>query len=79
VLFRPVGAHDATTLAAYTWTYDPASRMTQMVSPDGTNNYVLDATDQLTAASLTAETYSYDANGNRTCATAGSSQWCPGF
>lgn len=56
-------------LADYTWTYDAAGRLTQATSVDGTSNYSYDATSQLTAAThsfQTNETYSYDANGNRT-------------
>jgi len=44
-------------------------RITQMVGQDGTSNYGYDATSQLTSATHTYqsnETYSYDANGNRT-------------
>jgi YD repeat-containing protein len=55
-----------TTLASYTYTYDAANRLTRMVNADGTNNYTYDDTNQLETASLTAEDYSYDANGNRT-------------
>ena len=36
-----------------------------MTSPDGTNNYTLDDTNQLLTASLTSENNAYDANGNR--------------
>jgi YD repeat-containing protein len=48
---------------------DAASRITLFTSTDGTSNYSYDNTDQLTAATQTFqpnETYSYDANGNRT-------------
>jgi RHS repeat-associated protein len=44
-------------------------RITQMVSQDGTSTYGYDATSQLTSATHTYqsnETYTYDANGNRT-------------
>jgi RHS repeat-associated protein len=44
-------------------------RVTQMVGQDGTSNYGYDATSQLTSATHTYqsnESYSYDANGNRT-------------
>jgi len=56
-------------LADYTWTFDAAGRITQMTSPDGTADYTLDATDQLTVADYdtqTDEAYAYDATGNRT-------------
>ena len=44
-------------------------RITQFVSADGTSDYTYDATSQLTAADhdyQSDESYSYDANGNRT-------------
>ena len=50
----------------YSWQYDAASNVTEEVSPDGTDNYALDASNQLTSASLTGEGYTYDQNGNRT-------------
>lgn len=56
-------------LANYTWTYDAGGRLTQATSVDGTSTYSYDATGQLTAAThsfQTDETYTYDANGNRT-------------
>ena len=52
-----------------TLAWDPADRITQIVSPDGTANYTHDDTDQLTVADhsvQTDENYSYDLNGNRT-------------
>ncbi len=51
---------------AYGFTYDAASRMTSLTTPEGRNSFALDSTDQLLAASLTAERYAYDATGNRT-------------
>jgi RHS repeat-associated protein len=61
---------DTTTLADYSWTYDSAGRITQFVSAtDGTVDYTHDDTNQLTGADYdyqTDESYSYDANGNRT-------------
>jgi len=52
--------------ANYGFAYDPADRMTQMVSTvDGTNNFTMDAADELQGASLFGETYQYDQNGNR--------------
>jgi RHS repeat-associated protein len=60
----------ANTLAGYTWSFDSAGRVTQFVSTtDGTANYSYDNTDQVTGATYnyqTNESYSYDANGNRT-------------
>jgi RHS repeat-associated protein len=61
--------HGSTTLAAYTWNYDAASRVTTATSPDGKSTYSYDKTGQLTAAvhaGQADESYSYDANGNRT-------------
>ena len=60
----------AGTAPSYTWSYDAAGDMTQMVSAlDGTVNYSYDATGQLTAAASSntqlVESYSYDSNGNR--------------
>ena len=49
----------------YSWQFDSASNITQMVSPDGTSNYALYSDDQLQSASLTNESYTYDQNGNR--------------
>jgi RHS repeat-associated protein len=60
----------ATTLAAYTWGYDDADRVTQFVSAtDGTATYSYDFTDQVTGAGYTYQTnesHTYDLNGNRT-------------
>jgi YD repeat-containing protein len=53
----------------YGWTYDARNRVTQFTSQDGTSDYTYDDTDQLTGADdsyQTDESYSYDANGNRT-------------
>ena len=53
----------------YSWSYDSLNRVTQFVSQDGTSDYDYDITSQLTGADhdyQTDETYSYDANGNRT-------------
>jgi RHS repeat-associated protein len=60
-----------TTLAFEALTYNANSLITQAVDGDGTTNYTYDAAGQLTGASHTdpanpAETYAYDANGNRT-------------
>ena len=60
----------ATSLAKYDYTFDAASRITSVTSLiDGLTSYSYDDTDQLTAAdhsSQTDESYSFDANGNRT-------------
>lgn len=64
-------ARGPATLAAYTWTFDDAGRIVQMTSPDGTADFTYDATNQLQAADHTQqqdESYTYDANGNRTLA-----------
>jgi RHS repeat-associated protein len=54
----------------YTWSYDAMSRVTQMTGQDGTTSYTYDKTSQLTGADHASpradESYSYDANGNRT-------------
>jgi RHS repeat-associated protein len=58
------------TTLRYGYTFDAASRITQMTSPDGTADYNgYDATDQLTSADYSfqaGEDYTYDDNGNRT-------------
>jgi RHS repeat-associated protein len=62
-------AAGATVIAAYAWTFDPAGRVTQETGSDGTSTYTYDATNQLLSATHTtqpAESYTYDANGNRT-------------
>jgi RHS repeat-associated protein len=58
-------------LAGYQYTWDPASRITGINNyVDGSVSYSYDNTDQLTAADnpspIGDESYSYDANGNRT-------------
>src|SRR5262249_42138558 len=56
----------AGTLSEFSFTYDAASRITAYTGPEGTVNYSYDNTDQLTGASgARSESYSYDANGNR--------------
>jgi RHS repeat-associated protein len=50
----------------YGYAFDASSRMQSMTTPEGTNTFGLDATDQLTWASQTDEAYTYDATGNRT-------------
>jgi RHS repeat-associated protein len=55
----------------YSWSFDNLSRITQQVNEDGTSDYTYDSTSQLTAADhdyQTDESYTYDANGNRTMA-----------
>jgi len=51
---------------SYGYTYDAASRIQTMTTPEGTSTFTLDATDQLLSASLTGEAYAYDSTGNRT-------------
>jgi RHS repeat-associated protein len=56
-------------VADYGWQYDAANRITQFTSADGTSNYNYDDRDQLTGTDHSYqgdESYSYDANGNRT-------------
>jgi RHS repeat-associated protein len=58
-------------LAAYSWTFDAADRLVQATTPDGAVDYAYDDRDQLIAAnhaSQADESYTYDANGNRTLA-----------
>ena len=59
-------APSASAAISYGFSYDAASRMTSMTTPEGTSNFTLDATDQLLSASLTGEAYAYDSSGNRT-------------
>jgi RHS repeat-associated protein len=64
--------HGATTLASYQWTLDAAGRVTQETNAEGTTSYTYNAADELTSATHSAqpnESYSYDANGNRTGAS----------
>jgi RHS repeat-associated protein len=59
------------TVAFYNFTYDAASRITQIADVDGLTNYSYDARSQLTGAERADadlrgdEAYEYDANGNR--------------
>jgi YD repeat-containing protein len=58
-----------TKFASYTWSYDNDQRLTSDSLPDGTDSFTYDAASQITAAThsyQTNESYSYDANGNRT-------------
>jgi YD repeat-containing protein len=50
----------------YDWTYDPVSRVASFNSEDGPNTYQYNKNSELTSASNGGESYSYDANGNRT-------------
>ncbi len=68
-----IHAQGATTLSAYTWTYDDTGRIDLFGTPEGTYDYQYDATGQLIDVSLDAgggftdsEHYEYDAAGNRT-------------
>ena len=57
----------AGTLSEFSYTYDAAGRSPSYTGPEGTLNYTYDNTNQLTAVSdARTESYSYDANGNRT-------------
>src|SRR5262249_28186361 len=65
-----VYSHGGTPVASYQDTFDAASRLTQVVSDDGTTNLTYDNRDQLMgadhhSAANPAESYTYDANGNR--------------
>ncbi|HEV2969531.1 MAG TPA: autotransporter-associated beta strand repeat-containing protein [Pirellulales bacterium] len=51
---------------SYAFQYDAAGNVTQQTSFDGTANYAFDNANELTSASLTGESFSYDSNGNRT-------------
>lgn len=66
-------AHDNTseTVAFYDYAYDTASRISQISDIDGVTDYSYDDRDQLIGADHSDannpdETYTYDANGNRT-------------
>jgi RHS repeat-associated protein len=63
-------APSASPSIAYGYAYDAASRITALTTPEGTSSFTLDATDQLTSASLTGEAYAYDKTGNRTSGNA---------
>jgi RHS repeat-associated protein len=51
---------------SYGYAYDAADRVVSQTTPEGTSRFTLDAADQLLSASLTGESYAYDATGNRT-------------
>ncbi len=56
-------------LSDYAWAYDSAGRVTSLVNADGTDAFSYDDNGQLTVTDSdyqTDESYSYDANGNRT-------------
>jgi YD repeat-containing protein len=63
-LAHALGTGGTTTLS-YSLGYDLKSQITSLSTPDGTSSLAYDATGQLTGASLTSESYAYDANGNR--------------
>jgi RHS repeat-associated protein len=65
------------TTISYAFAYDANSQITQMVNADGTSNYAYDNNGQLLSDSLSAESYSFDANGNRTSAN-GTTYGTPG-
>lgn len=57
------------TLSAFGYNYDAARRVTDSTGPDGELTYGYDQTGQLTSVTGSrTESYSYDANGNRTMA-----------
>ncbi|MGO9114668.1 MAG: deaminase [Thermoguttaceae bacterium] len=56
---------------SYGLEYDPAGNITQATSADGTDNYGLNGDNELTSASLTSESYTYDQNGNRVSSSGG--------
>jgi RHS repeat-associated protein len=57
----------STTLANFTYTYDAAGRVSGYTGFDGTLTYTYDRSGELTGVSgAHNESYSYDANGNRT-------------
>jgi RHS repeat-associated protein len=59
----------ATTVADYQYQYNAASNITQLVEQAGTHNYSYDVINRLTSAAhpnSSAESYTYDAVGNRT-------------
>jgi RHS repeat-associated protein len=58
-----------TSVGFYNFGYDSADRITRITDIDGTTDYTYDDTNQLTGAdhsNIADESYSYDANGNRT-------------
>jgi RHS repeat-associated protein len=63
-------SHGGTPVAAYQYTFDAASLLTQAVDNDGTSDYSYDNLGQLVgadhhSAANPAESYTYDASGNR--------------
>jgi RHS repeat-associated protein len=57
----------ASTLSSYSYSYDPASRLTSYTGPEGSLTYTYDPTNELTnVGGARLETYTYDLNGNRT-------------
>ncbi len=61
---------DSSTINSYGFTYDANAWITQMTNADGTTNYTYDHDGQVSGASgsalTTSQSFSYDANGNRT-------------
>ena len=68
-LDHALGSSGSTTLD-YSLGYDAASQITSLTTPDGSSTLGYDHGGQLLSASLTSESYSYDANGNRTSGSA---------
>lgn len=70
------GATAGNPLSGYTFTWDSADRLTSVNSvKDGLVNYSYDSTGQVTGADFTGQTdesFTYDANGNRTSVLPGS-------
>ena len=63
------GVAGGATLAGYSYGYDLANRLTSDTNAEGTANYTYDNSNELTGTTGSrSETYSYDANGNRTMA-----------
>jgi len=54
------------TIVQNTWTYNAADRIATRVSAGVTSTYTYDLSGQLLTATQPSETYTYDANGNRT-------------
>ena len=61
------GVAGGPTLAGYSYGYDAANRLTSDSNAEGTASYTYDNANQLTGTTGSrSESYSYDANGNRT-------------
>ena len=63
-----VGTAGGSDIATYIYEYDDLHRITKITSPDWPTGNVIDydAQSQLTSASETGESFTYDVNGNRT-------------